>query len=316
MKDLTNNTDELFNKAKKRNSEVEYALSNVNAVLASAPTITADTKNNFSSKPKSTNQLNPFKNLKTTIMTTAAVISAGILISVLINSNADTPNTPPEKVIIVTEAAKDSITKIEEEVIEVSTPEEVQEVVIKEVELVNKVPEVKEVIKPKPQSTDNTNLTASVSEPEIVKPIINKNPIEIVVENKEEEEEEEEEEVSDIANTPKENPLPVLKKPTTNTSTIDTLKILGIYGKKNLYVLNPYASDADIKKEDKDKLYAVQKVIVNNIVTSDNLNESAFEIDFSNIELGLKKGSSVSILIIHLNGRNPKVLNLGVIQEK
>ena len=176
MKDLTNNTDELFNKAKKRNSEVEYALSNVNAVLASAPTITADTKNNFSSKPKSTNQLNPFKNLKTTIMTTAAVISAGILISVLINSNADTPNTPPEKVIIVTEAAKDSITKIEEEVIEVSTPEEVQEVVIKEVELVNKVPEVKEVIKPKPQSTDNTNLTASVSEPEIVKPIINKNP--------------------------------------------------------------------------------------------------------------------------------------------
>ena len=81
----------------------------------------------------------------------------------------------------------------------------------------------------------------------------------------------------------------------------DTLVLQGKYCGKNLYVLNPGTINA----------FCVQKVLVNNQPTKDELNSNSFEIDFSMLNIAL--GANVSIIIYHKSGCKPKVVNREVL---
>ena len=74
----------------------------------------------------------------------------------------------------------------------------------------------------------------------------------------------------------------------------------GHYQGKNLYVQNPFA-DAGIG-------FCVIKVTVNGDVTTDQINSSAFEIDFTNLNLQI--GDPVTIKIAHKLNCSPKVLSV------
>jgi len=80
----------------------------------------------------------------------------------------------------------------------------------------------------------------------------------------------------------------------------------GHYQGKNLYVQNPFA-DAGIG-------FCVIKVTVNGDVTTDQINSSAFEIDFTNLNLQI--GDPVTIKIAHKLNCSPKVLNPEVLRPR
>lgn len=80
----------------------------------------------------------------------------------------------------------------------------------------------------------------------------------------------------------------------------------GHYQGKNLYVQNPFAGSG--------VGFCVIKVTVNGDVTTDQINSSAFEIDFTN--LNLKVGDPVSVKIFHKLDCLPKVLNPEVLKPK
>ena len=80
----------------------------------------------------------------------------------------------------------------------------------------------------------------------------------------------------------------------------------GIYQGKNLYVMNPFASDGNG--------FCITGVTVNGMATSDEINSSAFEIDLS--VHNLKKGDEVNIVIKHTNGCSPKVINPEVLNPQ
>ncbi len=73
----------------------------------------------------------------------------------------------------------------------------------------------------------------------------------------------------------------------------------GHYQGKNLYVQNPFSGSG--------VGFCVIAVYVNGDVTTDQVNSSAFEIDFSNLSLSI--GSSVIVKIQHKLDCLPKVLN-------
>src|SRR4051812_13861614 len=73
----------------------------------------------------------------------------------------------------------------------------------------------------------------------------------------------------------------------------------GNYQGKNLYVQNPFAGSG--------VGFCTIKVEVNGQVTTDEINSSAFEIDFTNLQL--KIGDKVSVKIEHKDDCKPKVLN-------
>ena len=80
----------------------------------------------------------------------------------------------------------------------------------------------------------------------------------------------------------------------------------GNYQGKNLYVQNPFAGTG--------VGFCVQKVEVNGQVTTDEINSSAFEIDFNNYQF--KIGDKVSVKITHKDDCKPKVLNPEVLKPK
>lgn len=80
----------------------------------------------------------------------------------------------------------------------------------------------------------------------------------------------------------------------------------GNYQGKNLYVQNPFRSVG--------VGFCAYEVTVNGQVTTDEVNSSAFEIDFKN--LGLKVGDKVVVKIEHQDDCTPKVLNPEVLKPK
>jgi len=77
----------------------------------------------------------------------------------------------------------------------------------------------------------------------------------------------------------------------------------GIYQGENIYVMNPFAPMG--------MGFCVLEVRVNDQITTDEINSSAFEIDLS--IYNFKIGDSVEIIIKHRSGCKPKVLNPEVI---
>lgn len=80
----------------------------------------------------------------------------------------------------------------------------------------------------------------------------------------------------------------------------------GNYQGKNLYVQNPFAGSG--------VGFCVFEVRVNDQVTTDEINSSAFEIDFKNFQL--KLGDKIEVKIMHKDDCKPKVLNPEVLKPK
>lgn len=73
----------------------------------------------------------------------------------------------------------------------------------------------------------------------------------------------------------------------------------GVYQGKDLYVKNPFGDDG--------VGFCVFEVYVNDELTRDEINSSAFAIDFS--ILGIEKGELVEIVLNHKDGCGPLILN-------
>ena len=86
----------------------------------------------------------------------------------------------------------------------------------------------------------------------------------------------------------------------------DTIILQGHYYNKNLYIINPPV--------DSDTTFCVQKVIVNNQESKDELHSNSFEVDFS--LLNIIPDTKIKILIIHNTSCNPKIVNPEVIQTQ
>ncbi len=79
----------------------------------------------------------------------------------------------------------------------------------------------------------------------------------------------------------------------------ESLVLNGIYQGKDLYVKNPSTGDG--------VGFCVYEVLVNGSPTSDEVNSSAFVIDFD--ILGIKTGSKLEVIINHKKGCAPHVIN-------
>lgn len=84
------------------------------------------------------------------------------------------------------------------------------------------------------------------------------------------------------------------------------LLLEGNYQGKNLYVQNPFASSG--------VGFCVTEVLVNGNITTDEVNSSAFEIDFKPHKLNI--GDKVEVKIKHKADCKPKVLNPEVLKPK
>jgi len=78
-----------------------------------------------------------------------------------------------------------------------------------------------------------------------------------------------------------------------------SLVLTGVYQGKDLYIKNPFG--------DQGVGFCVYEVYVNGELTSDEINSSAFAIDFS--ILGIKRGENVDIVLNHKEDCGPLVLN-------
>jgi hypothetical protein len=78
------------------------------------------------------------------------------------------------------------------------------------------------------------------------------------------------------------------------------INVEGNFMGKNIFVTNPYASSNNVG-------FCVTEVYVNNKLTTDEIQQSSFEIDL--ISLQLVVGQKVSIKIKHKDGCKPKVVN-------
>lgn len=85
-----------------------------------------------------------------------------------------------------------------------------------------------------------------------------------------------------------------------------TIVLEGNYQGKNLYVQNPFAGSG--------VGFCTYEVTVNGDVTTDEINSSAFEIDFTNFQLEV--GAKVVVAIKHKDDCRPKVLNPEVLKPK
>lgn len=83
------------------------------------------------------------------------------------------------------------------------------------------------------------------------------------------------------------------------TANGEALVLNGIYQGKDLYVKNPNTNDG--------VGFCVYEVWVNGNITSDELNSSAFAIDFN--DLGISPGTEIEVIINHKNGCVPNVIN-------
>ena len=82
--------------------------------------------------------------------------------------------------------------------------------------------------------------------------------------------------------------------------------IEGHYQNKNLYIQNGYSASG--------VGFCTYEIIVNGQVSTDEINSSAFEIDFTQFQL--KTGAKVVVEIKHKDGCNPKILNPEVLKPK
>ncbi|MEO8069692.1 MAG: hypothetical protein ABI599_18490 [Flavobacteriales bacterium] len=89
-------------------------------------------------------------------------------------------------------------------------------------------------------------------------------------------------------------------------ATAGTVVLEGHYQGKNLFVQNPF-SEAGVG-------FCVYEVTVNEMIATDEINSSAFEIDLGNYNL--KLGAAVSVKIKHKDGCSPTVLNPEVLRPK
>lgn len=78
----------------------------------------------------------------------------------------------------------------------------------------------------------------------------------------------------------------------------------GRYQQRNVFVINATSAEG--------VGFCVYEVTVNGLITSDEINSQAFEIDLS--IYGLKTGDPVTIMIKHKDGCTPKVLNPGALE--
>ncbi len=78
----------------------------------------------------------------------------------------------------------------------------------------------------------------------------------------------------------------------------------GRFQGRNIFVINSISPDG--------VGYCVYEVTMNGLVTSDEINSQAFEIDLG--IYGLKEGDPVTIVIKHKDGCAPKVLNRGALE--
>lgn len=85
-----------------------------------------------------------------------------------------------------------------------------------------------------------------------------------------------------------------------------TIVLDGHYQGKNIFVQNPF-SEAGVG-------FCVYQVMVNDKISTDEINSSAFEIDLD--MYNFKIGDKVSIKILHKDGCSPKVLNPEVLKPK
>jgi hypothetical protein len=85
-----------------------------------------------------------------------------------------------------------------------------------------------------------------------------------------------------------------------------TIVLSGVYQGSDLYVQNPFSGQG--------VSFCVFEVRVNGDVTSDEVNSSAFAIDFE--VLGLRVGDDVEVMINHKNGCTPRVLNPEVLNPR
>jgi hypothetical protein len=85
-----------------------------------------------------------------------------------------------------------------------------------------------------------------------------------------------------------------------------TIVLEGHYQGKNLFIQNPF-SEAGVG-------FCVYEVTVNDMIATDEINSSAFEIDMANFNL--KIGDKVVVKVKHKDGCTPLVLNLEVLRPK
>jgi len=78
------------------------------------------------------------------------------------------------------------------------------------------------------------------------------------------------------------------------------INIEGNFMGKNIFVTNPYASSNNVG-------FCVSEVFVNGKLTTDEIQQSSFEIDLISLQLAV--GQKVSIKIKHRDGCKPKVVN-------
>lgn len=83
-----------------------------------------------------------------------------------------------------------------------------------------------------------------------------------------------------------------------------TIVLEGRYQQRNIFVINSAAADG--------VGFCVYEVTVNGLVTSDEINSQAFEIDLS--IYGLKTGDPLTVVIKHKDGCLPRVLNPGALE--
>ncbi|OFY72905.1 MAG: hypothetical protein A2265_08550, partial [Bacteroidetes bacterium RIFOXYA12_FULL_33_9] len=89
-------------------------------------------------------------------------------------------------------------------------------------------------------------------------------------------------------------------------SIAGTIELDGVFQGKNIYVMNPFSQSG--------VGFCVYEVTVNGKVTTDEINSSAFEIDFSSLNINL--GSEIKVSIKHKENCKPKVLNPEVLKAK
>jgi len=90
------------------------------------------------------------------------------------------------------------------------------------------------------------------------------------------------------------------------TAFAEEILIDGFYQGENLYVQNPFSNDANG--------YCVYEVLVNEQVTTDQLESSSFEIDLA--PYNFKKGDAVKVSIKHKEGCKPQILNLDALKSQ
>ena len=80
----------------------------------------------------------------------------------------------------------------------------------------------------------------------------------------------------------------------------------GNYQGKNLFIQNPFGSSG--------VGFCVTEVLVNNQVTTDEINSSAFEVDFKNFKM--KLGDKIEVKIKHKDDCKPKILNPEILRPR